>query len=918
MTMTKTGVNPQLQTLLSITIKLTVGFSIVIFIILNVLGWLHQPDISETSDHYINVRTAAALKTFEYGVRISTGEEKKNPPVSTDDLLTGIPGCRDKWDDAPGTVARWVAHRKYGDKKLDFRSSAERISEKLVALNGYLVRQSSGGNRRLNQPVVLDASRWFDAARTALGMPIRVPLAEGGGVDLKLGCSDIAAAVKVLMPESCRQTLLESAGVDADKRMRSKCVALESLNWRDTSVTRVTSVFQPGQQIGIPASLIAQRNPWNGVPGCVYWNARDGDSRTLFYKSDSHKGNRNVCENEGVAGREAKGEGRSIVGATGNPADNLPLSDPRWSVPPSLDLILRPLDSLRLPGSSLYQVYTSREEREGQDPQRYGYGRNSADINGARLDVGFSIDLALDPTAQAFAQQIAACYTGAQQVCRKLGIRRAEDRGKSANASELPIGHLLQENAMVRMAGVAIIDIATGRIEAAAGALSPCARQENDGPGRGPECDKRLPWTPAYRPDLLENPAVFYEAMPASTVKPIMASAFLTDGAYGERLLRQEVLAQAAQPNRAPVGGLRYELLKSDSQGFLDRMFCSEKGFVDCQRPWHIQHTASAMGWNTSCADSASCGQRDILFGRSPDQTGESGQIVPSARMAMAGRMLAEPVSGRQGGGDWRFHTMPQRELDVASLKVCKEGKDGVVGRGTARKADDWQSCRAGYTGEVVHEGWGQGNARASALGVASMMAMLGAAANGATSFPAPHFIEGVRGTGTSASDSQLLTATQRFQLSQPLPVTIPKEAAQVIFGGLNWTHRGGTASSACEQLWGETACKQINWIAGKTGTPSFHNDGKKLDAIERECRAGKCSSLRPYKWYTGVFKTDNGQNWNKAIAVLTERNWFVGNGTVHGAGDKGPNPAAEIALLVARCLRDNPGGKDNAACRGD
>ena len=37
-------------------------------------------------------------------------------------------------------------------------------------------------------------------------------------------------------------------------------------------------------------------------------------------------------------------------------------------------------------------------------------------------------------------------------------------------------------------------------------------------------------------------------------------------------------------------------------------------------------------------------------------------------------------------------------------------------------------------------------------------------------------------------------------------------------------------------------------------------------------------------------------------IGVLTERNWIADTGRIHGAGDLGPNPAAEIALqIVAR-----------------
>ena len=33
---------------------------------------------------------------------------------------------------------------------------------------------------------------------------------------------------------------------------------------------------------------------------------------------------------------------------------------------------------------------------------------------------------------------------------------------------------------------------------------------------------------------------------------------------------------------------------------------------------------------------------------------------------------------------------------------------------------------------------------------------------------------------------------------------------------------------------------------------------------------------------------------------MLTERNWLAGSGRIHGAGDHGPNPAAEIALQIA------------------
>ena len=61
------------------------------------------------------------------------------------------------------------------------------------------------------------------------------------------------------------------------------------------------------------------------------------------------------------------------------------------------------------------------------------------------------------------------------------------------------------------------------------------------------------------------------------------------------------------------------------------------------------------------------------------------------------------------------------------------------------------------------------------------------------------------------------------------------------------------------------------------------------------------CGALRPYKWYVAAYRSDaHGSGpWTKVIAVLTERNWTVQGGRIHGAGDHGPNPAAEIAMQI-------------------
>ena len=91
------------------------------------------------------------------------------------------------------------------------------------------------------------------------------------------------------------------------------------------------------------------------------------------------------------------------------------------------------------------------------------------------------------------------------------------------------------------------------------------------------------------------------------------------------------------------------------------------------------------------------------------------------------------------------MHLMPPTTLDAGILRRCSLGADG-----RRLSDDDWERCRGGAVVDVVAEGWGQGHARASALGVAGMMATLAAAANGATRVPRPHLVESVHGVAAT------------------------------------------------------------------------------------------------------------------------------------------------------------------------
>jgi cell division protein FtsI/penicillin-binding protein 2 len=496
------------------------------------------------------------------------------------------------------------------------------------------------------------------------------------------------------------------------------------------------------------------------------------------------------------------------------------------------------------------------------------------------VEVGASIDLTIDPTLQALAQKTAACYTGRQDVCAALHIARKEDEGS-------PIGHRLLEHAMVRMAAVAVIDVGSGRIEALAGALSPCTRQESDGPGRDGNCDRRLPYPVRYRPDALLNQAVYHDAMPGSVVKPIMASAFLTDPAVGARWLAAErtEMARTPWPTR---DSLRGQLMRSDSARFLDRMFCADQSFVRCDRPWQVQSAAATIGWNNAC-DSASedCGKRDLLL---------AGAMPSLAATVPYGRLLVQPAGDAVAAP---MKLRPAVGLDAAKVKACAAGPDG-----RRYSKDDWEKCRGRIVVDVVADGWGQGNARSSALGVAGMMAAVAASANGDAVHP-PHLVQAVRSTSEERGSQTLATASDA-----PLAPRATHEAAEVILSGLSYSHRAGTARLACEQVFAAKTCHDIDWLAGKTGTPTFPNDDVTLNELARLCaphavrtrkEAATCGALRPYKWYVAALRGDPAQpRWTKVIAVLTERNWLADSGRIHGAGDVGPNPAAEIAMQIA------------------
>ena len=827
-----------------------------------------DPGAHRNGDRHISVRQVAALKTFERA--IVRRDSVRAPLPTAEALLAGVPQCRREWDGHPGPLQR--ARQLIAKAPAAEMSPAQRLAAQIEALDAALLRFSAGASRRVTDAVGFDATRWLDAVRATLHAPVESP--EYPGRQFAVQCGDIASAVAML--------------ARADGRM------LAALAWRGTVVDRALATWRPEQYVEISARQIARFNPWSGLPGCVYLgNARSHADAGLptYFVTGARRVEADVCASDAMSGVAADANGaQRPAPIAGEANETIAADDPRWSVPPSLGAMLAPLATLTRPTGALYRRYTDAQPAANIVPASDRSAPNRIDVHGAPVDVGFSVDVTIDPAVQDLAQRTAACYTGRQDVCASIKVRRKEDEG------EQPIGHRMLELAVVRMAAVAIIDVASGRIEALAGALSPCTRQEYDGPRRAANCDRRLPYPIRYCPDALLNPAVFHDAMPASVIKPIMATAFLSDPLVGARWLSIEHadMVRNATPS---LDTLRGQLMRSNSARFLDRMFCADQNFANCRRPWEVQSAALVFGWNAGCAQASDdCGKRDLLFGRTTSAGSDADAL---ALRVPYGRLLVEPLGMKLGAP---LKLRAQAPIDVAKVQRCAAGADGKRMTG-----DDWEKCR-GTIVDIVAEGWGQGQARSSALGVAGMMASIAAAANGQAFVAKPHLVHALRGVGL-ADTARLDLAALRVGAA-PEPNTIPPDIAQVILSGLSYSHRAGTARLACEQVFDPAMCRDIDWLAGKTGTPTFPNDGRSLDEIARLCAKGAaknagdhgaCAPLRPYKWYVAAYRTDrNDPHWNKVIGVLTERNWLADTGRIHGAGDLGPNPAAEIALQIA------------------
>jgi len=850
---------------------------------------------------YLDAHRLAALRTFERAI-VPLKTLRDYPAPDADLIRRQFDFCADPLQEQGREAVSARSRRK---NPCANTGAAEELACHLRTINARL-NEMSGDHRKnrdrvLSERYVVNVDRWIDAIRTAERQPEAAIKGHEQGKRQAVACRDAFGAARQL-----------AAG---DGRL------LGLLAWRELSPRNVVAgQFAPDQAVKVSARILEQRNPWGGVPGCIYYGDASQHGKLMFV-TDKRQSNRQSC----IAMRPKGIDEKSMTGVFLRTAGDRPEGSAAAPEPPeSLDVILADLDHIRLPWKDLFRAYTEKpaekpaEKSAGEtasmrrvsdesNPVAVPHGPNQLDRLKHKVDAGFNVHLTIDPDAQRIVQQISKCYAGDLNSCQRVGI--TNDKKFSDFVKHM------YEKAAVRMAAVALIDIPTGRIEALGSAHTDCYRQEFDGPGRNAgECPD-LPTTPRYEPDRLLNHALFTDALPGSIIKPIMATGFLRDPFYRKKIVADRVAADFIR--------LQDELKGSDSVAFLNRMFCADKGWANCDRPRDIQQAALQFGWNPGCLDpSFRCGRLNLLFGY-PDirRIRPDTARMPLGASVLYGRLLTEPASVKRAAD---LQMMRNFAFDPAHAAACSRGAD-YSGAGRNR---GWRKCRHGRLVYLESEGWGQGNARTTALGAAGMMARLAAAANGQASQRLPYLVDRISDANAQTFD----LAAHQFRLADPVKLEIPQQdAALIVQGMISHKSRGmpagtrsGTAHPACIRVFDAATCNRIDWIAGKTGTPPYGNDGLTLKEIRQKCRPAPsrspargeqaewwtaCSREQPYKWYVAAFKTDDGQSgFNKAVAVLTERNWYRSGplaGKVQSPGDLDQmNVSAEMAFRIMARMR--------------
>lgn len=463
-----------------------------------------------------------------------------------------------------------------------------------------------------------------------------------------------------------------------------------------------------------------------------------------------------------------------------------------------------------------------------------------------RADLPTTLDAAL----QARSNQFTECLVGAGLV-----------GGASPDCANLLAPPLRQrygqrfEGAAVRSVSSVSLRLRDGALLASAHARSACSQAQMDNSARPAHCPPEAARALA-RPGRQSQQALRAHDMVASTVKPWLTDSLLS-APGGQRWL-----------SGAPREQLLQALALSDTAFFIDHLLCFDRTGdpATCSGPAVLARRAQALGLAAPTN----------LLARPAD--------TPSTpRLLLPGLPLDLPPWPPTG---------PGAEVELAAAQRCHSRPVELR----------WRACEGPQLAALVAPLWGQGGARSHPLAVAHLYLKLVAAARGQAQVPAPHVL----------ADG-----------GAPAPVGFRQAHAELILEGLRRSPLVGTARSACVSVRGPEGCSGLG-LAMKTGTSLFPHHAMTAPQRAAHCqavfsaedasRASAGSNARPLppalardavycalypmKWAVLIEPERPGVDALLTV-VLVERNARRDDGRLDAGDDRGPNAAAEAALLL-------------------
>nr|WP_312275606.1 penicillin-binding transpeptidase domain-containing protein [Moraxella sp. CTOTU46711] len=754
-----------------------------------------------------------------------------------------------------------------------------------------------------------------------------------------------------LWQQACEQHINEDELAFALKTLASPERLLQ-LQWREQQPNRRNQ--NDPNVAHMPTNWLTQTNPWYGLPGCVYIKtAKTADNQTGYLYVDNRSNTTDtgdvdpltqLCNNPRLIPMSVKSLAvKPLTGAATLP--NAPASDPNnafnktkndiqnqangvlqtlqdkptqdpkkriastskteVALPTNLGLMYSELSNIHASHFDrqlldAYQSYQQKNDQRSWWQKLTAPPINSINVDGSDIKIGYNMALTLNPAVQTTAQQVADCVTN-------------NPNGADCNSVLSPalqkVANGMYENALVRSIGIAVIDVKTQGVLALASADSNCYRADNGDTTIKPTGCPIL-WKKDWSKQNLMNHALYQTVYPGSTVKTVQALALVRANPRFKNMQTPEAryLKQViASSSTEKVANFLYcqrttsaMSLQRDRQGVCPGMPAFKKASDD-------------MGWSVNCADKGgvNCGFKDLLFGKAYN----SDPMLQSRYFS--GVLLTD---GKQD------YTTKQLQFTESQVASCVKANGGRM-NGACRQGGDMLNAS-------MNQVFGAGNAKTSVLGVSDMFANLLIADNGATQRRGVHLIEDLWGVnqiplrpkawrGDAQSQETMTTATSQLGA---MPLGINQSDARgalnllsgTLLAGTGLGGGNGTAFTACNQAIGSCTWTQ-GVIVGKTGTPgfnyptsqngrSFYTPNVTVSMVANLCnnadiRAGKAQPsvacyARPYKWFVYGLKDKNGK-WDKAVAVLVERNWTK-NGLVDDPRD-GINRAVQAGMILAK-----------------